>query len=183
MFASIQQDALAPWTSRESAPINTVWKLWVKIRCEIVPGKVEITMCKAHYRYRKRATDKTVMEPVRYHLMNQKICASVNAHIPKSGWRGRSWKPIDRGNSKRSFKSFCGRQKLSNGWHRVGQYAFVAKWERHASSKRLTLPQLKQWDSCFSDRYLHIVNYMPSRAVSTGYVYTVSVCPTVQFVF
>ena len=44
----------------------------MKIRCEIVPGKVEITMCKAHYRYRKRATDKTVMEPVRYHLMSQK---------------------------------------------------------------------------------------------------------------
>ena len=49
------------------------------------------------------------------------------------------------------------------------------------SGKSLALPQLKQWDSCFSDSYLHIVNHMPNRAVSTSFIYTVSVCPAVQF--
>ena len=56
-------------------------------------------------------------------------------------------------------------------------YYEVLGLSKGASDDELTLPQLKQWDSCFNDSYLHIVNYMPERAVSTSYIYTVSVMP------
>ena len=57
----------------------------------------------------------------------------------------------------------------------------IPQWRKFCKNVILTLPQLKQWDSCFTDRYLHVYWYMPDRAISTGFDYTVPVRPTVQF--